>query len=353
MTAFLCSLWPLLLGGLIGWLLSALLGRRLRGDLDATANLVGQRDAELGQLRSEYDALKRRPPVEKIVEKIVEKPVEKIVTQVVEKPVDRIVEKVVEKPVEKIVTKIVEKPVDRIVEKLVEKTVEKPVDRIVEKLVDNPAHLARIRTLESEVALLPGLRTRVSVLEAAPPRVVEKIVEKPVDRIVERVVEKVVEKPVDRVVEKLVPDTRGLEERDRQLRDWQTRFADLERRFGEHTRTIAARDEEIRRLTAPPLIDVNAARDAGFTTLKGPDDLEIIEGIGPKIAELLNKNGISKFFELARTPIDTIQRILDAAGPNYKLANPETWPEQAELAARNRWNALRSLQDALNAGKRT
>lgn len=52
-------------------------------------------------------------PVEKIVERIVEKPI--TVEKVVEKPVDRIVERVVEKPV--IVEKIVEKPVDRIVER--------------------------------------------------------------------------------------------------------------------------------------------------------------------------------------------------------------------------------------------
>jgi hypothetical protein len=68
--------------------------------------------------------------------------------------------------------------------------------------------LSLIRTLEGEVALIAGLRSRIQTLEAMPPKVVEKVVEKPVDRIVEkpvdRVVEKIVEKPVDRVVEKIV-----------------------------------------------------------------------------------------------------------------------------------------------------
>ena len=60
------------------------------------------------------------PPVEKIVEKIVEKRVEV--------PVEKIVEKIVEKRVEV--------PVEKIVEKIVEKRVEVPVEKIVEKIVE-------------------------------------------------------------------------------------------------------------------------------------------------------------------------------------------------------------------------
>ena len=47
-----------------------------------------------------------------------------------------------------------------------------------------------------------------------------------------------------------------------------------------------------------------------------------------------------------------IQPILDKGGPNFKLAVPDTWPEQAMLAAHNHWQSLKSLQDALNAGQR-
>ena len=60
------------------------------------------------------------PPVEKIVEKIVEKRVEV--------PVEKIVEKIVEKRVEV--------PVEKIVEKIVEKRVEVPIEKIVEKIVE-------------------------------------------------------------------------------------------------------------------------------------------------------------------------------------------------------------------------
>ena len=47
-----------------------------------------------------------------------------------------------------------------------------------------------------------------------------------------------------------------------------------------------------------------------------------------------------------------IQAVLDAAGPNYRLANPQTWPDQADLAARNRWPSLKAMQDGLTGGNR-
>ena len=69
-----------------------------------------------------------------------------------------------------------------VVEKVVEKIVEKPVEKIVEKIVEKPVE-----------------------------KIVEKIVEKPVEKIVEKVVEKpvekIVEKPVEKIVEKPVEQT--------------------------------------------------------------------------------------------------------------------------------------------------
>ena len=67
---------------------------------------------------------------------IVEKKVIKEVP--VEKIVEKIVERRVEVPVEKIVEKIVEVPVEKIVEKIVEveKRIEVPVEKIVEKIVE-------------------------------------------------------------------------------------------------------------------------------------------------------------------------------------------------------------------------
>jgi large subunit ribosomal protein L21 len=82
------------------------------------------------------------------------------------------------------------------------------------------------------------------------------------------------------------------------------------------------------------------------------DDLEKIEGIGPKIAELMFAEGITTFAQLAGTPVDRLRGILAAAGPNFATHDPGTWPEQAALAARGDWVAFKALTDELVAGKR-
>lgn len=81
------------------------------------------------------------------------------------------------------------------------------------------------------------------------------------------------------------------------------------------------------------------------------DDLKIVEGIGPKIAELFNNAGINTWRELANTSVDRLKEILDAAGPNFQIHDPGTWPKQAELAANEAWDELKKLQDELDAGK--
>jgi len=98
-------------------------------------------------------------------------------------------------------------------------------------------------------------------------------------------------------------------------------------------------------------IDYAAARAAGYL-ISGPDNLEIIEGIGPKIAHLMRSNGVGTFARLAGMSIPALQAILDKGGTRFSVANPQTWAEQAALAAANRWADLRRLQDELDAGVR-
>jgi predicted flap endonuclease-1-like 5' DNA nuclease len=103
---------------------------------------------------------------------------------------------------------------------------------------------------------------------------------------------------------------------------------------------------------APPKpegIDLAAAAVAGFS-LKGPDDLIIIEGIGPKIKELFNQNGVNTFAQVAKMSVAEMSAILDKGGPRFKLANPGSWAQQALLASENRWTELKQLQDQLYAG---
>jgi DNA-directed RNA polymerase subunit beta' len=80
------------------------------------------------------------------------------------------------------------------------------------------------------------------------------------------------------------------------------------------------------------------------------DDLTKIEGIGPKIAELLSQSGIQTYQQLSQTQPKQLEEILKAAGGIYATRNPSTWPDQALLAASGEWEKLREWQDELDGG---
>ena len=80
------------------------------------------------------------------------------------------------------------------------------------------------------------------------------------------------------------------------------------------------------------------------------DDLTIIEGIGPKVAEVLNEAGVSTFEALSNARVEDIQQILDDAG--LQMMDATTWPQQAKLAADEDWDGLKNLQDELSGGRK-
>lgn len=81
------------------------------------------------------------------------------------------------------------------------------------------------------------------------------------------------------------------------------------------------------------------------------DDLKVIEGVGPKMAEILNETGIITFKQLATTKVATLREILATAGPRYNGHNPSTWARQAKLAAAGRMDELKTLKAELKGGK--
>ena len=83
------------------------------------------------------------------------------------------------------------------------------------------------------------------------------------------------------------------------------------------------------------------------------NDLKVVEGIGPKIAELLNKDGISTWKQLGDAPVTRIEKILKDAGDRFAFHKPDTWPRQSSLAARGKWEELKKLQNQLDGGKET
>jgi len=81
------------------------------------------------------------------------------------------------------------------------------------------------------------------------------------------------------------------------------------------------------------------------------NDLKIVEGVGPKIEQLLNEGGIKTWDELAAAEVDRLKEILDAAGSRYQIHDPSTWPAQAKFAAEGKWEELKEYQDMLIGGR--
>lgn len=82
------------------------------------------------------------------------------------------------------------------------------------------------------------------------------------------------------------------------------------------------------------------------------DDLTVVEGIGPKIQMLLNQYGIFTYRQLAEADVVRLKEILGAAGPQLAMHDPGTWPSQANLAANDQWDTLKSVQGFLKGGKK-
>ncbi len=110
---------------------------------------------------------------------------------------------------------------------------------------------------------------------------------------------------------------------------------------------VEAKAPEAKAAAAPaPEVVKAPVADAG-----AKEDLKKVEGIGPKIAELLNNAGINTFAQLGATEVDRIKEILAEAGSRYAAHNPSTWPKQAQMAADGKWDELKAWQDELDGGK--
>ncbi len=81
------------------------------------------------------------------------------------------------------------------------------------------------------------------------------------------------------------------------------------------------------------------------------NDLKLVEGIGPKLEELLKGAGIANLAVLAQTKAEDIQGIMDKEGGTYKLADPSTWQKQAKMAVEGKWDRLEEFQEFLKGGK--
>ena len=79
-----------------------------------------------------------------------------------------------------------------------------------------------------------------------------------------------------------------------------------------------------------------------------PDDLTVIEGIGPQLQDILKDAGINTWHDLAETDDEQLHAILLTAGPGYQIVDASSWPAQAQLAINGEWDLLREYREELN-----
>ncbi len=136
--------------------------------------------------------------------------------------------------------------------------------------------------------------------------------------------------------------------------DLESRIQNLKGSLAERDRTVGSLENRIRELeesasavsqAEPAAVAVEEPEPVG-----PPDDLKRIEGIGPRISQLLQSEGIRTFQQLAEASVADLGEILSRA--NLRLADPATWPDQAGLAAAGEWRSLEIFQERLKGGRR-
>jgi len=82
------------------------------------------------------------------------------------------------------------------------------------------------------------------------------------------------------------------------------------------------------------------------------EDLTKIEGIGPKIQQLLYDDGITNYYSLANTRTERLHKILVDAGPAYYTHKDiaYNWAAQSLLADHGNWEELERWQKILKEG---
>jgi len=81
------------------------------------------------------------------------------------------------------------------------------------------------------------------------------------------------------------------------------------------------------------------------------DDLKLVEGVGPKIEELLKASNINTWSDIAAADVKTLKAVLTKGGDRFQMHDPSSWSDQAALAVENKWDELEEYQDLLIGGR--
>ena len=359
--------WTCWLGTVVG---AGFLGWGIKGLV--LGSVVDDKRREVERLSSKVAMLTKltnQPPEVRTVEKRVEVPVERVVVKHVEVPVEKIVEKRVEVPVERVVVKQVEVPVEKVVDRPVDnqeylariKALETEVAMIAGLLpqiaqfqtvasqvrgrssdervvvpVDNPEHLARIKALEEEIVVIAGFLAQIAQAQTVASQIVEE------KRNEERVVV-----PVDNPEH--LARIKALEDEVAVIADLRAQIAELqaaasqtgEQDAGKEIETPAEKlvvrhaDVSGEPISKPAVeldhADTGEPWDEGQAVEASPDDLKHIRGVGPALERFLHKRGVFSFRQVAtwsQADIDKFEFLL----PNFSgRIQREHWVRSAQV----------------------
>ena len=151
-------------------------------------------------------------------------------------------------------------------------------------------------------------------------------------------------------------------EKSKKSTDWKAKYDSLQHEYGLLDNRFSLIRNENRQLTTE--LDEcrkkqSSSKGAAYGLVSSSsrtepgkkDDLKVVEGIGPKIEQLLYAEAIYTWEDLAGTPVEKLRSILDQAGPRYRVHDPESWPFQARMAADGRWDELQKWQEEHKYGK--
>lgn len=113
------------------------------------------------------------------------------------------------------------------------------------------------------------------------------------------------------------------------------------------TAAVAEAPQNAEAPAVQPLADTTAGEAPAESE---DDDLERVEGIGPRIAAALRASGITTFRALAESDVASLQSALEAAGLRFAPSLP-TWARQSRLLADGDEDGFLQLTEQLVGGR--
>jgi predicted flap endonuclease-1-like 5' DNA nuclease len=123
-----------------------------------------------------------------------------------------------------------------------------------------------------------------------------------------------------------------------------SRVSDVDGRFSEVDGRLRALEAMPAELEAIKLASAKPAKPAR------PDDLKLIEGIGPKMEKALHAGGILTFAQLAQATEEQLRAVIQAAGMSF-APSLVTWAKQSQYLVDNDMDGFKAYQERLTAGR--